>query len=168
MTVLSAIKTIFKILITRERIYCSIGKVKTGTIDIAKRTCTIEPIDGTPALFDVRLQSSESLANKGLCIFPKENSFVTVAYLNPTTGVIVSTSEIDSIEIDTALLTFNGGNQELMRIDDLTTKLNLLTTEINAQLLLIQSGITGVGGVYPKVDVSVFDKNNYKDTKILH
>lgn len=53
-----------------------------------------------------------------------------------------------------------------VQYEGMDSSLQALVTAINAQLTLIQTGITGVGGVYPKVDVTI-NTTGAKLNKIL-
>ena len=79
-----------------EEIYSVVCKVKS--IDDAKRTCVVEPINGDADLLDIRVQA-EQQSSTGIYIKPKVNSDVLVAFLSKNTGYIALCSEVDSIEI---------------------------------------------------------------------
>ncbi len=69
-----------------------VGKVVA--IDTDKRTCDVEPIDGTAVIFDVRLQAFLN-NTEGVVLFPKKGSMVVVTLLSIETGFVSQTSEID-------------------------------------------------------------------------
>jgi len=179
MTLLGAIKSIFNYLLAREKIYCIIGEVTV--VDNGKRTCTVKPIDGTPDLYDVRMTPEISTTGgllDGLCVFPNKGSMVVVAFLNPTTGVIISSNTASQIFSDTKLFQFNQGkNFGLIKIVELTTKLNQLKTEFNNFVLVynshVHTGVTAGGAstaVTPSqaVNATPFNKSDYEDTLITH
>jgi hypothetical protein len=127
MTLLESINKIIDQYFSSEKMYSVVGVV--SEVDSATRTCTVSPIDDTPDLFDVRFQASESLT-EGISIEPKDGSFVTVVFLNNTTGIIISTSEIKSVSIiaGAGKFDFKNTSEDLKAIiSDLIDTINLLT-----------------------------------------
>lgn len=164
MTINDAIKEFFKRFVKSEEIYAKIGTV--SNVDEVNRICDVEPIDGEAEILNVRLQSVTTSA-LGIVPIPKDGSKVVVNFLNNEAGFVSLYSEIDKLLIDTDLVKFNGGSLDgLVKINELTTKLNLLKTEVQAELVKIQTGLAGVGGVYTPGTLTSFDKNNYENTKI--
>lgn len=66
----------------------------------------------------------------------------------------------DSIEL-------NGNARTIIAFQDLKSELENTITKLNAELTKIQTSITGLGGTYPKVDVSIdIDSSEVKDVKV--
>lgn len=80
----------------QEEIYSLTGRVKE--VDQVKRTCTIEPLDGSALIYEVRLQSSVS-SDIGLTVFPKLESVVTVTFLSKELAYVANTDELEKIEL---------------------------------------------------------------------
>lgn len=67
---------------------------KVTAVNTTKRTCDVEPLDGTATLFDVRLQAF--LDNtEGVVLFPKNGSMVVVTLLSVESAFVSLTSDID-------------------------------------------------------------------------
>jgi hypothetical protein len=103
------------------------------SVDEAKRTADVAPINGNAEIFDVRLQSALNGSN-GLCIFPVVGSVVVVTFLNKLTGYVSLFSEIDKITLDTENeITIDGGqNGGLVKVNDLLNKINTIESKLNA------------------------------------
>jgi hypothetical protein len=71
---------------------------KVVSVDTDLRNCDCEPIDGSAAIFDVRMQSDMSIET-GLVLTPKKGSNVAVLMLNDQTGVVVATSELEEFDL---------------------------------------------------------------------
>lgn len=66
----------------------------------------------------------------------------------------------DSIEL-------NGNARTIVAFQNLKTELENTISKLNAELTKIQYAITGLGGTYPKVDVSIdIDSSEVKDVKV--
>ncbi len=96
--------------------------------------CTID-IDGLQ-LTDVRLRAVVNGENSKILITPKIDSYVLVADVSGgklTELVVVQFSEIDKIEIDceTEIIINGGDNAGLVKIKELTDKLNVIENDIN-------------------------------------
>ena len=148
-----------------KEIYSVIGTA--SNVDDIERTCDVEPLDGTADILGVKLQSVLN-SSKGFVQIPKSNSKVIVTFLNNKTGYVAICDEVDKILIDTDLVQFNGGTDGMTDIANLTTKLNKLKTELQAELVKIQTGIAGVGGAYTPGILTAFSKTEYEDSKIKH
>lgn len=77
-----------------EEVYSVVGIVTE--IDETKRVCTVQPVDDSAELFDVRLQTSVG-GEIGLVLFPKIESEVTVTFLSKELAYIAQTTEIEKI-----------------------------------------------------------------------
>lgn len=165
MSIQDIINTYINKYLKKEQLYSVIG-IATN-INEPDRTCNVTPIDDTAIIYGVRLQSVIG-STKGLVQIPKNNSKVVVTFINKNAGIVTLCEEVEKILIDTDLVQFNGGTEELINITGLTTKLNLLQTELQTELGKIQVAIINLGGAYTMGTLSSFNKNNYKDTKIKH
>lgn len=112
-------------------------------IDETAKTCDCSPIDGRADILGVRLVADDK---KGFLVIPKDGSIVLVSMLNDSAGYIAMFSEIDkilieindtSIEITDGAIKFNDGAFDgLVKVADLTEKLNNLENAFNQHLLL--------------------------------
>lgn len=126
-------------------------------IDVTNKLCNCTPINGEAVLMNVRLSANN---NKGFMLIPKNDSIVVVTLINNTTGYVAMCSEVDEVWL-------NGNNYNgIVKIDEQTAKLNQLVAELQAQLVLIATGITGAGGTYTPGTLSQFAKSDYENTTI--
>lgn len=102
------------------------------SVDEAKRTADVAPINGNAEIFDVRLQSSLNGSN-GACMFPVVGSVVVVTFLNNLTGYVSLFSEIDKmvLDVDNEITIDGGQNGGLVKINDLLNKLNTVENDLN-------------------------------------
>jgi hypothetical protein len=95
---MSNIRDIIKELLKdNEEFYSLIATVSEVNID--KRVCKVQPVNGDAAIFNVRLQSKVS-SEIGLILFPVEGSEVTVTFLSKELAFISQTSEIENIKLN--------------------------------------------------------------------
>ena len=126
-------------------------------VDKSARTVDCSPINEGAPLLGVNLQANQG-ADFGLCLFPEIGSFVVVSFIaDGSAGVVMLTEKIESAEIviaDTSVVmdadgvridisdisahldknavTFNGGDLGgLVKVEDLTKRLNLIENDIN-------------------------------------
>ena len=129
--------------ITKDRtveiysVLCSVDSV-----DTTERTIDATPLNGDAQIFNIRLQS-EINSNMGLCIFPVIGSVVIVTFMNKLTGFVSTFSEIDKIFIDTTNEVifdgvYNGG---LVKVTELTNKINVLENDINTLKTLLSGWV---------------------------
>jgi hypothetical protein len=106
--------------------YSVVGVVKE--IDKTNRTCTVEPIDESAMLYEVRLQAD--IGNSiGCVVFPKLESDVLVTFLNKHTGYISLCSEVERIELVIDTLTIKADKKGVLLQrgqSDIKTELNNL------------------------------------------
>ena len=67
------------------------------SVDIDKKTCTVQPLDDQPKILQVRLNANESSTN-GIVITPKLNSSVIVGQTALEQPHIVMFSEVDAVQ----------------------------------------------------------------------
>lgn len=151
------------------------GDVKSVNKD--ERTCMVETVLSEATItIEVNLSAEQ---NDGYILFPAIDSTVIVAMMPDGENYALAFSDIDEVLCyvdDQNSYTFNangfvwnnGTKGGLINIVQQTLKLNALVSELQAQLALIATGITGVGGVYVPGALTAFNKNDYEDTKIKH
>lgn len=122
-------------------------------------TCDCSPVNGDADFIDVLLCVNKK---NGFVLIPKDGSFVSVTQLNETDAFVSMVSEVDSI-----LLNGNASGG-IVKVIDLTTKLNDLVSQLQSQLTLIATGITSAGGTYTPGTLSNFNKSDYENTKVLN
>lgn len=162
-----------------------IGKVES--VDSDRCTCTVSV--GDLKLTDVRLRSVINGEGSKLLITPKQGSYVTLIDLSGELREleVIGYSQIEAIDIDTSgditvncrgNIVINGGsNDGLVKINELTRKLNQLVQQFNAHT----HTVTGTAGAppagplpvtamadTPQIAVPYFDKTQYEDTKVKH
>lgn len=111
-----------------------LGKVLS--VDMGKKTCTVQPLDDQPNILRVRLNANES-PEQGLVIVPKQNSFVIVGQTANEQPHVVMFSEVDSTETiinsmecklnENGLKLSVGSNDLKEGLSDLLTALEQLT-----------------------------------------
>lgn len=161
-----------------------IAKVESTDGDAC--TCSI----GELKLTDVRLRAVVNGEESQLLVTPKKGSYVTLLDLSGgdmRQMEAIAFSEIEKIEIKTSgdiaidcdgTITLNGGdNNGLVKIKELTQKLNELVQKfnththsipaLNVSLAPSPSTATGTTAV-PNGTASTFDQNYYENTKIRH
>lgn len=113
-----------------EEVYSAVCVV--SSVNETERTIDAKPVDGSGEIFGCRLQASIN-SNSGFCPIPKEGSFVLVTFLNQLNGYVALCTEIDKILIDTETeVIFDGGNfGGLVKVEELTSKINALESELN-------------------------------------
>lgn len=140
-------------------LYCKACTV--DTIDTAARTVDCTPLDGDTPVLGVNLQANQE-AELGLVLWPRQGSHVIVAFLNDAAAVVVLTEDVERLELKIGqenpvewlvedgaaklsvggttvemakdkAITFNGGGLGgLIKIAELTAKLNKLRGEVDA------------------------------------
>lgn len=202
MTIQDAIK---KLAATGDELYCKICVV--DAVDEAARTIDCTPIneDDAPVL-GVNLQANQD-GTVGVAAFPAVGSYVVVAFLGKAAGVVVLTEEITRISLaigDTAAeitdgavdmqvgkttieispdgVIINGGdNYGMVKIKELTDKLNAFIDAFNSHTHTIASGNVNVTGsqtaqtnpapvVVPAIDLrhGKFSQTDYENEKVKH
>ena len=128
-----------------------------SNIDTTNMVCTCTPVNDTAQFIDVLLCVNKK---NGFVLIPKDGSFVSITQLNESDAYVSMVSEVDEILLNGDT---NGG---IVKVIDLTAKLNQLVTQLQAQLVLISTGITGVGGVYTPGTLSTFNKSDYENLNV--
>ncbi len=141
---------------------------KVDSVDATERTCICTPLEGAQ-MEEIKIQASTSLT-EGIYIKPVVDSFVIITFLSKERAFVSLFSEIDEIKIDVQnTIVFNGGSFDgLVKVNDLTTKLNNLITQLGVEQALIAAGIAAGGGSYTPGTLSSFNAGDYKNTDIKH
>lgn len=114
----TAMNLFVKRILQTQNYYSKIATV----VSVNGKECEVDFHDGSPNM-DVLLQQSDS--DLGLLILPTVDSPVVVSFKSTTNAYISMFSDIDSV-------IFQGGqNEGLIKVIELTDKLNALVSEIN-------------------------------------
>jgi len=152
-------------ILDKENYYLKLGKVLI--VNLIDFSFEFKPNDGSPTQ-TVSMAIIES-TNNSFLVVPKINTLALVSYANKEEPYCIKVEEAQNIYIKATQTQFNEGVKGgLINIVDQTTKLNSLVTEMQAELVKIQTGIVGVGGAYVPGTLSQFNKNDFEDTKIKH
>lgn len=133
------IRTLIKRMATAETmptaIICTVDAV-----DKEARTVDCTPIDEQAPIPGVNLQANQE-GTTGWLAVPKVGSYVVVMMTSEATGVVVATDDVESVELnigETTMkiadgeITLNGGSLGgLVKIEELTNRLNLIERDIN-------------------------------------
>ncbi len=135
----------------------SLRWVTAESVDWDNRTMTATDAD--------RLAFNNVLLGVGaVAVKPKQGTdcLISIVEGDEASTILIYAHEADLIQYN------DGGNGGLVTIGELTAKLNGLVGELNTQLDLIATGITGAGGAYTPGTISNFSKSDYENTKITH
>lgn len=127
---------------------------KVSDIDLVSFTCTCTPIDGSAEFFDVLLNAN---ADKGFTLIPTDNSVVIVQQTSQSTAYVSMVSNVDQIYLAGDV---NGG---LVKVTELTAKLNQLVTQIAANFEAIAATYP-----YATVPLTPFSPTDYQNTTVKH
>ncbi len=127
---------------------------KVSDIDLVQFTCTCTPIDGSAEFYNVLLNAN---ADKGFTLIPANNSVVIVQQTSQSTAYVSMVSKVDQVYIAGDA---NGG---LVKVTELTAKLNQLVTQISANF-------TAIAATYPYaiVPLTPFSPTDYQNLKVKH
>lgn len=154
---------------------CFTAKVKASDGD----TCSVE-LDGL-TLTDVRLRAVVNGENSKILVTPETGSYVLVADLAGDLSqlVVVGYSEVKQIEVDTDKIILNGGNNKgLVKIEELTQKLNAIEQDINALKSIFTSWtpveqdggaeLKSAAQTWASSQLHITQRSEYEDTNITH
>lgn len=143
----------------------------TGTVskvDEGAGTCDVDAITGN-ATTEIQGVEFQAVVSDGVCIVPAIGSEVKVCFSKYTQPFIVQYSEVDKMYLSGVQIQFNNGSFDgLVKISDLTSKLNNLKTELTTELTKIAAGIAAGGGSYTPGTLSQFVKSDYENTTVTH
>jgi hypothetical protein len=149
--------------------------VKVVSVDETERICDVEPLNGDPLIYGVRLQSVIDGADGFVCI-PAVDSVGIVTFINNNTGYLATCSKIDKlivksdvqILIDCDDIQFNGGaNGGLIKINDLVSKLNAVENDLNTlkNIFTAWVPIPRDGGAKLKADATAWSTQTITPTQ---
>ena len=190
---------------SKEELYFKIGTATE--IDETDFTFKFTPIDEKSVVEDVRMKVIADGSPESFIIVPKEGTKVVVGFHSNVVGqclfvqesekVLINTENIESnstnkkdtinalyeilcddVQVTTDSFVFNGGTFDgLIKINDLTTKLNELIAEMNVLKSKFNNhhhiGVSTGGGVSGVTDnflddFTSFNKSDYENDKIKH
>ncbi len=149
----------------------------TGTFDTF--VCTVKSVDGATCtvtrgldgleIADVRL-NCHIAENEGIVVTPKVNSFVLVTNIDGRQHFVSQCSEVEKITIDcNGDIIINGGNNDgIIKIKELTNKLNALVQKFNTHTHPAALGTATVAVSSTTSPASNFNKSDYEDIKVKH
>ena len=166
MTIQEAIK---QLSVSGAEIYCKICTI--DAVDVEARTVDCSPLDESAPLVGVNLQANQD-AGTGVVAIPAPGSYVVVGFLSPSAAVVILTEKIDrylvdigdaharitdgqidiavkdtTMKVDSSGIVMNGGGLGgLVKIQELTDKLNELIDAFNAHTHEIATGGIAVTG----------------------
>jgi hypothetical protein len=132
-----------------EGVMCNVSD-----IDLATFTCTCTPINGDAEFYDVLLNAD---ADKGFTLIPANGSLVIIQQTSQANAYVTMVSKVDQVYLAGDA---NGG---LVKVTDLTAKLNQLVTQISANF-------TAIAAIYPYtiVPLTPFVPTDYQNLKVKH
>lgn len=139
-------------------------------------TCTVQRLFDDMELDEVRL-NCHSTENEGVVIVPETGSMVLITSIDGRCWFVSQCSKVEKITIDATATTdgivFNGGNNYgLIKIKELTDKLNELVRTFNNHTHYVET--TGTAAAQsgtseaPIQQASQFVKSYYEDRNITH
>lgn len=160
-------------------------------VDKAARTVDCQPVNEEAPVLGCNLQADQE-ATVGIVQFPRVGSYVLVAFsTDGTAGFVTLCEDVESVEvvikdkqtasivIDENGIVMNDGTLDgLIKINEMTDKLNNLVSEVNDFISTFNSHTHQVtvahpGGTFTTVapastasDVSKFDKADYENEKV--
>jgi len=153
------------------------------SVDEPTRTCVVKPKNGDADLQGVRLQSVIS-SEVGIYVLPEVKSNVIVGFLDEHEAFIIQTSKVSKVEIiGVESIKLNGDSfGGLIKIQELTSKLNALVSDFNAFVQIFNAHIhitTATVGASPTPgtiaptmttvnNTSNFNKTDFENEIITH
>ncbi len=173
MTISSILNEFIERWYSSKNFYLQIGIFKS--VSEGDQLATFEPASGG-AEVDVNLTIKG--ADNSCLIIPKVDSIGMVFFVNDTDAYIMSANKVDKYFINSDEIIFNDGNNDgIVKINELTTKLNKLVSEVKTlktlldththTLVTVGAGVSGVP-VPIVANFTDFNKADYEDTKIKH
>lgn len=142
---------------------------------VSGQTCTVVDVLDNAIYENVRLTANVQSAN-GFILKPAKDSYVIISQITENDRYVSFFSEIDGLEfVAENQIIFNNGTQGLVKIIELTTKLNQLITELNTLKTWVNTHVHAVSGSATLVPtapftgpISSFVKTDYESEKIKH
>ena len=161
----------------------AVKQIFTGTAkDVGDLTCTVER-EGSPALFDVRLNAIDDDLESFLTIYPAEGSAVLVAIIEnmKTEAVVIRCSEVEKVKMkigDQTLVAdkdgfvFNDGKNGMVKLTEMVDWMKKVSTDLKTlKTLLATSVVAGNGAPLAIVfnpTTPVPEKGTFEDVNIKH
>lgn len=141
-----------------DKVYLCDAEV--DSVDVPARMCSVTVLTGKRSnVLPVRLMAAKA---DGLLLIPVLKSTVGIMFSDTVAPIIYQYSDIEKI-------IFRGGDLGgLIKIEDITAKLNKFVTETQAELTKIATGIATAGGTYTPGTIEHFTKTDYENTEITH
>lgn len=140
-----------------------------NSVDTAARTCIVTPINGKAEISDVRFAPSTT-EDPALLPVPAIDSTVLVDFYNDSEAFIAMFSAVDSLIIRTTsgnvLQLQNGSDGGLVKVVDLTSKLNAIENKVNTIIDALKNSavLAGDGGATYKAAITVAVGSNLTTT----
>lgn len=169
-----------------EKLRAIVGKEPFGTylakvtkVDSSEAVCTVERVFDGMVIEDVKLNATIT-KDEGIVISPKQNSFVLITSIDGLNWFVSQYSAIDKITVDAeSKIIFNGGdNNGLVKIKELTDRLNELVDAFNQHThtgefegTIGGSAATGSISTIPTTQQHPhfnYETDKYEDDKITH
>lgn len=141
-----------------DRVYISDARVIS--VNLSARTCSVILVGGKMEnTITARLMSA---VDDGVFIIPAVDSNVTVIYSEYVEPLVIQYSEVEKI-------IFRGGEfGGVIKIDNLTLKLNEMVQHINTELIKIQIAFNSLSVAYVQIPLNPFVKTDYENEQIKH
>jgi len=133
--------------------YSSVVFCVVDSVDEAKRTCNVTTISNEVELEipDVYLQAS---TDNGFILYPKVGSDVAILLQEKVHPIVVMYSAVDKVLASQPLWQFNKGeNGGMVKVIELTQKLNAVENDLNNLKTLLTSVLTLINGNPPSAPV---------------
>jgi len=118
------------------------------SVDEAKKTCVLLPVDGGAEYYKVRLTPNEN-STEGVIAIPKIGSIVIAARLTNKDDVfILKTAEVSKYIIkcsDSGKIELNGNSFSMVKAETLKTELDKTNAAVTAILNAITNGVPATG-----------------------
>jgi len=139
------------------------------SVNIASRTCDVTAVDGNVE-FEIPNVMLMAVVDDGILLEPVIGSTVKVIYSQNVEPFICQYSEIANITLTAqTLIKLNDGSYGgLIKIGQLTSTINNLVAQVQAELLKIVTAITSLGGTYTAGALSQFSRSDYENTNVKH
>jgi alanyl-tRNA synthetase len=138
------------------------------SVDMNSRTCTGTTITGTSEIDIDNIQIMPGVSD-GFILIPAVGSMVYVAYSRRNLPFIAMFAEVDKVLLICDNVVVNDGSfGGLVKITELTSKLNNLVSKVQQELVKIQTAGVSVGMTYTPGTLDQFQKSDYENTKFKH
>jgi hypothetical protein len=140
-----------KIVESDEEIYSVVAKVIS--VDSKARTCEVEPLNGDPAMADVRLQANESMTDSFVLV-PAIGSNVVISFINQTTAYVAMYSTVAELKFKINDKEFRLSKQGVLiksATSDLKKELDNSLDELSSLFDLLVKPGTFIAGNIPVV-----------------